>query len=255
MILSDLLNELRQNILYDRSDRVSGTPDYLWSDATLIRYINEAQNRFAREGLVLRDGSSNDATQVTLTSGVDYYPLDDSVLAVISAQLTGDAADLARAGHSAFATYRQPDPYYFDPSYLSVLTPGKPLAFSTDEYLSGDFHDSVSNVTMRVYPVPNDVYAGQVIKLRVLRLPLVQLSTTNLNATPEIPPMHHLEMLDWAAYLALRVADVDAGMPQRAAEFKAAFEDNVKRARQAMMRKLFAPSQWGFGRQGFSWEK
>jgi hypothetical protein len=48
MELSDLLDELRNNILYDRSDSVSGDPDQLWSDATLVRYINEAQRRFAK---------------------------------------------------------------------------------------------------------------------------------------------------------------------------------------------------------------
>ena len=62
-------------------------------------------------------------------------------------------------------------------------------------------------------------------------------------------------MLDWAAYLALRIVDVDAGMPSRANEFRASFEDHVKNARNSAMRKLFAPLQWGFGRNGFTWER
>jgi len=138
MTLSELLTELRTNILYDRSDRVAGTPDYLWSDATLIRYINEAQNRFARLGLVIRDGQTPDATEVMIRTGVTEYALHPSVLAVISAKMPGDTADLARAGHSAFQTYRQPDPYFFDPAQLSTMPPGKPLAYGTDEYLGSD---------------------------------------------------------------------------------------------------------------------
>jgi hypothetical protein len=254
MNLGDLLTELRENILHDRSDRVAGSPDYLWSDATLIRYINQAQRRFARKGLILRDSTTPDVTQVTLQTGVTEYTLHPSVLAVISARVSTDNADLARAGHSALNTYRQPDPYFFDPSQLSTLPPGKPLAYSTDETLGVDDNDSVSVPVMRVYPEPNSAYNGTVIKLRVVRLPIDDLTTNNLNAVPEIPQDHHLEMLDWAAYLALRIVDIDGGAPNRAAEFRASFEAHVKEARDAAMRKMFVPLQWGFGRNGFSWE-
>lgn len=255
MNLSELLTELRENILYDRSDRVAGTPDYLWSDATLIRYINEAQNRFARHGLVIRDGTSQEATEVIIEAGVTEYPLHSSVLAVISAKMPApDIADLARAGHSAFQTYRQPDPYFFNPADLSTMPPGKPLAFGTDEYLSPDDYDAISVTTLRLYPEPTAEYAGQILKLRVVRLPLNKLSTTCGLDNPEIPAEHHLEMLDWAAYLALRIVDVDGGFKDRANEFRASFEDHVKRARNTAMRKMFTPAQWGFGRNGFSWE-
>lgn len=255
MRLSDLLTELRENILHDRSDRVAGSPDYLWSDATLVRYINEAQRRFARKALVIRDNTTPDITQVTLQTGVSEYTLHPSVLAVISAKVSTDQADLARAGHSAFNTYRQPDPYFFDTSALTTLPPGKPLAYSTDETLGLDDYDSVSAVVLRVYPTPSAEFNGTVIKLRVVRLPTCDLTTNNLNAVPEIPQDHHLEMLDWAAYLALRIVDIDGGAPARAAEFRASFEAHVKEARDAAMRKLFAPAQWGFGRNGFSWEQ
>lgn len=245
---------LKNNILYDRSDRVAGTPDWLWSDETLIAYINESQRRFARLGLVIRDGSS-DVTRVTLQTGVNIYALDPSILAVMSARYPGDNADLARGGHNAFDTYRKPDPYWFDPSMLEQRGPGKPLAYSTDEQVSGDDYDSQSVVNLRLYPVPDVAQNGQVLQLRVVRLPLDELTSANLNAVPEIPRDHHLEMLDWAAYLALRIVDVDAGMPSRAMEFKAMFEENVAKAKNNFLRKTFAPAQWSFGRDNFSWER
>lgn len=256
MNLGDLISELRENILYDRSDRVAGTSDYLWSDATLARYINEAQNRFCRQGLILRDGTTPEVTQITLQEGVSHYSLHPSVLAVISAKHGSDVADLARAGHAAFDTYRQPDPYYFDPSSLSTLSPGKPLAYSTDDYLSvSDCSDALNKATLRVYPQPTAQYAGDIIHLRVVRLPLYPLTITNLRGTPEVPEIHQLDMLDWAAYLALRIVDVDAGYDSRADKFRASFEAHAREARQVAMRKMFAPLQWGFGRNGFSWER
>ena len=51
MNLGDLLEELRENILHDRSDRIAGDTDQLWSDRTLVRYINEAERKMAREAL------------------------------------------------------------------------------------------------------------------------------------------------------------------------------------------------------------
>lgn len=253
MKLAELLDELRVNILNDRSDRTGGSSDYLWTDATLTRYINEAQRRFARKGLVIRDSKTADCCEVTLVADQTEYTLHPSVLAVVSAKLDGEANDLARGGHSAFGTYHQPDTYYFDPGQLSSLPPGKPLAFGTDETISADDNGSLGAVTLRVYPTPTAAYAGQKLKLRVVRLPLEVLKSSN--QVPEIPEDHHLEMLDWAAYLALRIVDHDAGDPARANEFRASFEDHVRRARTDAMRKLFAPTQWGFGRNGFSWER
>lgn len=250
MTLSELLQELRQNILFDRSDRIAGADDYLWSDATLIRYINQAQRRFARESMILRDNSDKYGL-VNLTAGQSNYVLDEHVLAVISAKQGTDIADLARAGHSSFNTYFVPDPYFFDPSSLSSLPPGKPVAFGTDETLVARDSDKLQQLNLHVYPAPSADFLAP-LHLRVCRFPE---KLEDLDDECEIPEDHQLEMLDWAAYLALRVVDTDAGSPQRAAEFRASFEDHAKNAKREVMRKLFTPAQWGFGRNGYSWER
>lgn len=255
MKLSDLLSELRENILHDRSNRVSGSTDYLWSDATLVRYINEAQNRFARKGLVLRDATTAEVCEVTLVTDTDTYTLHSSVIAVISVRHEDDAYDMVRTGHSTLGMYQAPDTPYWDPSAVSALPAGKPLVWSTDEQVLADNYDSLSTVQLRVYPKPSSTYNGDKLKLRVVRMPLEQLNTAYPNRHPEIPSSHHLEMLDWAAYLALRVADIDAGSPMRAAEFRDSFEKHAEQARREALRKMFAPTTWGFGRNGFSWEK
>lgn len=254
MNLGDLLTELRENILHDRSDQVDGSSDYLWSDETLVRYINEAQRRFARKALVIRDAVTPQCCQVVVQAGVNEYALDPSVLAVMSVRFQGDNADLARAGHAQFDTYHVPDSYFFDPSQLAVLQPGKPRAFGTDDYISLDGDGRMGAMTLRVYPVPTADYAGQTLNMRVIRLPLDNFHVRQLDVEPELPEDHHIEMLDWAAYLALRIVDHDAGNPQRAAEFRASFEDHIKNARNEVMRKMFTPLQWGFGRNGFSYE-
>lgn len=253
MNLGELLQLLRESILNDRTDRVSGSSDYLWTDATLVRYIDEAQRRFATQGLVLRDGVTDEVTKITLVGGQANYVLHDSVIAVISAKQETQHVDLVRVGHAALAAYRSPTDSWIDPAGYTTCPPGAPLAYSTDEGVQAVDSDGLSQITLRVHPVPSAAQAGEVIRLRVVRKPLDRLDAGSLSTIPEIPEDHHIEMLDWAAYLALRIVDDDAGSPRRAADFKATFEESVRQARTLVMRKMFAPVGWGFGRGGFSW--
>lgn len=253
MNLGELLNELRVNILHDRSDRIDGSSDYLWTDTTLTNYINVAQRRFARRSLCLHDGKTTEVCQFPLVAGQRDYTLHPSVIAVVSAQLEDDVQDLRRGGHSIFSTYQRQDTFFFDVNQLASLTPDKPFAYSTDETLDADDNGAISSVVMRMYPTPSDAYAGKTVYLRVIRLPLVPLTVARQPC--ELPEDHQFEMLDWAAYLALRIADHDAGDAPRAENYAKSFEAHAQVARNMAMRKLFAPTTWGFGRGGYTWER
>lgn len=253
MELKELLMELRENILHDRSDRTSGNSDALWSDDTLLRYINEAHRRFAREGLVIRDGTSA-VTQVALQDGVAEYTLNPAILAVISARLAGDTLDLQRTGHAHLDSRPMLGQSYFLPA-AGTSRQGRPLVFTTDETLSQfGGSDPATAMTMRVYPVPDATVAGDIVQLRVVRMPLQSLRI-GINETLEIPEEHHLEMLDWSAYLALRIADIEAGSAELADSYRKSFEVHTRKAKQETMRKLFAPVGWSFGRGGWAWER
>lgn len=253
MTLRELLQLLRWSILNDRSDRVVGTSDYLWEDETLVTFINEAQRRLATQGLVLRDATTDEVTKITLVAGQSAYVLHESIIAVVSAKNSTQDADLNRVGHSLLAAYRAPTDNWIDPSGFTSLPAGATLAYSTDEGLQASDTDSLSQIALRVHPVPSTAQAGNVIRLRVVRKPIEKLTINNLSAEPEVPEDHHVEMLDWAAYMALRIVDNDAGDPRRALEFRASFEAHVKEARTNVLRKLFTPVDWGFGRGGYSW--
>lgn len=263
--LSALLNELRSNLLHDKSDQVAGASDYLWDDATLVGYINEAQRRFARQSLVIHDYTTPSVTQITTASFTRDYPLDPSVINVLSLKMEWtdtngviwDHTALPRAGFDAFSNYHTPDPIFFDPNQLEQMTPGKPVAWGTDEGVLQDGNGSFGAMVLRLFPVPSPTYAGLTYRMRVVREPINDLTLSNLAAYPEIPAANHLDILDYAAYLALRNVDTDiagANAPERAADFEARFNANCVKAKNLVMRKLFAPLQWGFGHNGFSWE-
>lgn len=276
MTLRELLRLLREDVLHDRSDLVAGDEDKLWSDATLVRYLDEAERRFCRRSLCIRDGSTAAITQFLTVAYQDEYVLHPSILAVISTRFMGnghfadgvyvinpglpedailqplDHADLARAGHSQFDGGNRPDRYFENPNYMSFLPPNKPLAYDTDEFTTANTSGSVGIINLRLYPKPSPDYGNCVVQMRVARLPQNHLKPDDLDASPEIPEEYHLYLLDWAAYLALRIVDHELGDPIRAAEFKKNFEDECDEARREMLRKMFTPNVWGFGRNGFS---
>jgi len=256
MLLRDCLNELRVNLLHDRSDRIDGSADdTLWSDDTLVSYIDEAQRKLAREAFVIRDGSTPAVTQVTLVAGQAQYTLHEAVIAVISARYDTDTPDLVRVGHWFVGGFRMPDPNVFDINQVYTLTPGRPVAYSTDTEVVNDDNDSAGTATLRVFPTPTANEDGKIIYLRVIRKPIERLSAKMLKVSPEVGEDYHFEMLDWAAYLALRIQDQDAGNRAAAADFEARFNALLKRAQRTAMRKLFAPSGWGFGQAGFTWAR
>lgn len=253
MTLGELLQYLRGSILNDRTDRVSGTSDYLWTDADLVRNINEAQTRFARRSLILRDGRTDAVTLVTLAEGVTEYELHEAVLGVLSAKRTDQDTDLTRVGHVALAAYRAPSDSWIDPATVLNLPAGPPIAYSTDETLTSTDADTFIQPTLRVYPAPSAAEDGKTLRLRVVRKPIAPLLEATPEQVPEVPSDYHIPMLDWAAYLCLRIVDDDAGAAKRATEFAQTFEQHVRDARVEVMRKLFAPVGWGFGRGGFTW--
>lgn len=243
MNVAEALDELRNNILRDASDIVSGASDQLWSDDTLVRYIDTAYTKFARRSLTLKDKTTAEVTQIVLQNGVTDYALHESILSVESGIFDTDAFNLRRGGNDAFNNILPTDTIFFDVNMAGTLSPGRPVAFSTDE----------ANETLRVYPTPDATVDGKVIRLRVARLPLDTLSVDALDYEFEFPKEWHLGMLDYAAYLALRNRDVDAEAKDSADRRNASFEKLIEEAKQETRRKMFAPAQWLFGQNGFSW--
>ena len=249
MNLEALLGELRENVLRDDAELASGPSDQLWTDETLVRYINDAQQRFARKTLSLRDASTPEVVQVTLVTGVSVYVLHASVLAVVSARYNTDTVDLARVGRARIAQYQPNDPPWFDPNNVSQMTPGRPIAFSTDEAIDADQKGSV---TMVVYPTPTATENDLNINLRVARLPLTRFDVDALDADCEIDDDYHLDMLEWAAYRALSNSDID-GHSDSAEKHKDRFTDAVADVLKDVRRKMRAPMRFEFGQNGFSW--
>src|SRR5208282_990011 len=179
MNLGELLEELRGGLLRDISDLKTGHEDRYWTDEQLVRYINDAHQRFARLSLCIHDANYNSpATQVTLVNGVqadgvtpiigaDTYTLHRSVLAVLSARHQDVGQDLVRVTHETGVTISNEYTEMFQLNTLNTI--GMPTAFSTDEGMDPTRNHAIR---MRFFGIPDSTQVGKKVYMRVIRVPV-----------------------------------------------------------------------------------
>lgn len=252
MTLAEQLQELRFNILRDHSNQTGGVSDELWSDETLIRYIKDGENRFARQALCLRDSTTPECCQIKLQLGVTSYKLHSSVLAVLSSRFDTDNFDIQRSGHSLILQYTPAEFFSFDPTVGWTPQPGHPIAFYTDETLVFARQNSV---TYTVYPAPSALEDGKIMYLRVIRRPLTTYDLNSMDRQSDIPEDYQLDCLEWAAYRAQRQFDADSGAIIPSDRHKAAFDAAVLDARKELKRTMFANVTMGYGQLGTNYTR
>lgn len=250
MNLGDQLDELRGNILRDRSDLITGDSDSLWSDESLLRYIKDAERRFARATLLLRDGSTPQYCSFSLRAGVRDYPLHELVIALVSARVANQPTDLYRAGHALVMVPKRREVLDFDSISNEVVAPGSPQAIYTDETL---VYASRNRVTASIYPTPDAVSDALAVACRVVRLPAGGYTLNDLERESEIPEDYQLDVLQWAAYRAKTNHDADAGDDIGAEKHKMAFDEAVAKAVKETKRKMFVGTGLNYGTLGFSY--
>lgn len=225
MTLEEMLEELRDGILRDVSNAVSvDEQDLLWSDKTLVRYINDGYQRFCERSLILEDATSTEATQITLQEGVLSYPMHTSVISVASAVLDGKALRKVSTNESQG---HLPEVVGFSPALVANYNG---VSAYVPDYNVGTFY---------VLGKPTAEQDGKVINLRVSRLPLVPLTLDDVEAVPEIPLQYHLDILEWAAFRALRNHDNDGENMAKASAHSTRFERAVEEAKRTHEARTF----------------
>ena len=252
MLLGDRLDELRKNILRDRSALVAGPTDSLWTDDTLLRYIREAERKFARQTLCIRDSTTPSICTFPIKQGVVTYPLHKSVISVISSKFDTDTFDIQRSGHALVLQFTPAEYFTYDPTTGYKAQPGRPIAYMTDETT---VFNNQRAVTYTVYPLPSNVEDGKYIQMRVIRYPIGDYSIDNLDEESEIPEDYQLDCLQWAAYRAMMNHDADAGDSVKADNHKAAFDRAVDECKLENKRTMFANTTMRYGSLGTNYTR
>jgi hypothetical protein len=168
---------------------------YLWSDALIYTYIDDAQKQFCRKTYGIEDSRS---FKITIKAdGTEWYALDPSILKLRDAvdATTGSNVEIIAAEKLNERGIR------FDGALgtMKVLVSGLDKGF------------------VRAYPKPNQ---AAVVNLRTFRLPADVASGDDL----EIDPQHHLGLLDWVKKKAYSVQDAETNNPKKAMEHEQVFE-------------------------------
>ena len=236
MNVNELLNELRRNILRDSSAAISADDeDFLWTDEALLSYINDAYYRFCHLTEYLQDATTPEVCRIALQTGVTDYTLDASVIRVLSVEHKKLVIPVNTTDHM-FGDLQD------SPGYTRVRREDYPGVFAVvPDYQIG---------TLKVVGNPTVGDVTDPLRLRVSRYPLARLSFDGATAEPEIPERFHLDLLEWAAFRALRNHDVDAENMAKASAHSTRFERAVEEVRAEFKARKFArvgyTESWGW---------
>lgn len=241
MKLSELLEHVGSVYLDDRTQLESGDPDSLWSDAMIVRYLNEAQRILARRAWCIIEYGVAPAGIITLATDKVLYPLHKSVLRVFDATPSTQDAPLGRTEDILLRDPTPPGSDAFDQGEAASLqgidttTTGATVAFATD----------AGTRMLRVYPTPSSTENGVVVSLKVARMPINWLNATKPEESPEVPEETHLAMCDYAAARCLLMPNEDGFKPE-GRELLKDFYRQVLEARQDRQRAERGSDRWAF---------
>lgn len=185
---------------------------YLWSDALLFRYLDDAQKNFCRWTEGIEDSSTPAICRLNVVAGTDWYRISPKILKV------REAVDVA--------TGRPVDVMNMEKASLKgVLFDGKPGPLKV-------FVTGLEKSRVRAWPLPN---AAATVELRVFRLPFRDITDAG-DQELEIDEQHHLALLMWMKHRAYGKEDAETFDRRKATEFEVMFRRYCAEAKTEQVR-------------------
>ena len=174
---------------------------YLWSDALIYGYIDDAQKQFCRDTNGIADSRS---FTITIVPGTEWYTFDTKILKLRDAVVRGTGIPMPIISVEKMEETRM----RFDGTVGST----RALISGLEEY------------TLRSWPVPNE---AATIELRTFRLP----ETVDVGDDLEIPEQHQRNILHWVKHRAYSVQDSETFDKGAADRYRKLHDDYCIRAR------------------------
>jgi hypothetical protein len=177
-----------------RSEVFDTAAPYLWSDALIYTYIDDAQKQFCRWTYGIEDARS--FKLMIKADGTEWYAIDPAILKLRDAidSATGNDVPLV-----AVEKMRE-----------------KGMKFDGREGPLRALITGMEKGYVRAHPKPN---TACVVELRTFRLPVDVVAGDDF----EIDAQHHINLLDWVKKRAYSIPDTDGQDPQKSAKHEAAF--------------------------------
>lgn len=178
---------------------------YLWSDAEIYIYMNDAQKMFVRFTNGIFDVSSV-ATEVDVIAGDKFSDLHPSIMHIREAyNSNGDKLKIVNLGD---ADTLSTSDYGIVKTMSIQNTPGR-----IQYMVIGEERNKC-----RWIMVPQE---NSVVTLKIARLPLKEI--TKADQKFEIDDEHHIHLIEWMKHLAYNKHDGDTFNPTASAEGEARF--------------------------------
>lgn len=190
MLASEIIQMAREDYLDDTRG------ENLWSDASMLRYLNEAGRQVCTRGDYIFDATTPAITRATVTPTKNSFKLHKDITRIKGVFI--DGVKIPKK------TREEMDFHVKD---WRTATQGQTV-----------FIVSGRNVTITPLPVANTV-----VTLEVYRSPKL---IEDLDSEPELIPEYHRDLVYWICYEALSKRDADTLDGKKANEYLAKF-DNV----------------------------
>lgn len=209
MVLEQLIAQFR----VDADDLIG---PYLWSNEWVSGWLSEAQNEAAIRGRMIFEASNPLINEIPVLSGTASYLLHPSLyeLELVRFRRTGEA----RSAKLQLVSREDLDAVRLD------------WRDESDAVIEFAIQDDT-----RITLVPRPLQDG-LLMLEGYRLPLKALE--NDTDKPEIHPMHHRHLVQWALHRAFSRPDAESIDPQRSVQAYAEFERYFGARPDADMRRI-----------------
>ena len=180
---------------------------YLWSDAEIYLYIDQAQKMFTRLQGGFADATSA-ITRLNVTAGDVFIPISPLILKLREARRTADSRELQILNFEDLQGRYGTEDYGYNSIYRIDNRPGELEAIVV----------GMEANKIRLMRIPT---TDQTIDLIVYRMPLT--SITGATQPLEIDEQHHLYLLHWVKHLAYLKQDAEAYDRSKATEYEQKF--------------------------------
>lgn len=186
-----------------RADLVDNDTPPLWSDADIVRYLNDAVQEANVRAFLTEDRATPAVCAVTLVPDVSTYQLHPSVFEIKRATLRGRPLDETSVEE------------------LDDDCPGWENWKGSPRLFIFDQASGARPASIRLVRIPTQ---ADTLSLTVYRGALNPLTAANGTAKPELPERFHERLKDWVYRCAYLKQDADAFDKSKAIEFEASFE-------------------------------
>ena len=165
---------------------------YLWPDEFVLPTLIEAEREAAERSLLIYDDSTVTVTQLAVTENIDTYAVSNLIVSVERATFVrsnGETVPLSVYDREKLG--RQSRAHRLEDDAWFGTVPGIP---------SGLIYDGKVLQSTRMPSEDGTILLG------VYRLPLAPFT---LATEPEIPPIYHKDLVEWALFRAFTIPDAD----------------------------------------------